>query len=239
MENPVLLEQDNSIAIITLNRPQKRNAINQEMLIHLYDILDKISRQAEIKVVILTGRGKSFCSGLDLVAIETENLFDPRGDGRDFPDIIADFRKPIIGAINGHAITGGLEMALNLDFLIAADQAIFADTHVKMGIHPGWGMSQLLQEAIGQRMAKQLSLTGQFINAEQAMRLGLINEVVPLNDLIPRVKQIALDILKAKPGMPPLLLNLIKFRNSSTLEEALNNERMEFKRFVVDSHLVH
>ncbi len=239
MENPVLLEQDNGIAIITLNRPRKRNAINQEMLIHLYDILDKTSQQAEIKVVILTGRGKSFCSGLDLEAIKTENLFDPRGDGRDFPDIIADFRKPIIGAINGHAITGGLEMALNLDFLIASDQAVFADTHVKMGIHPGWGMSQLLQDAIGQRMAKQLSLTGQFINAEQAMRLGLINEVVPINDLMPRVKQIALDILKAKPEMPPLLLNLIKSRNSTTLKEALSNERKKFKRFVVNSHLVH
>ena len=239
MENPVLFEQDNGIAIIILNRPQKRNAINQEMLIHLYNILDKISRQAEIKVVILTGSGKSFCSGLDLAAIETDNLFDPRGDGRDFPDIIADFSKPIIGAINGHAITGGLEMALNLDFLIAADQAIFADTHVKMGIHPGWGMSQLLQEAIGQRMAKQLSLTGEFINAKEAMRLGLINEVVPLNELMPRVKQIASAILKTKSEMAPLLLNLIKFRNNTTLKEALSNERLEFRRFVEDSHLVH
>lgn len=239
MENPVLLEQDNGIAIITLNRPQKRNAINQEMLIHLYNILDKISRKAEIKVVILTGSGKSFCSGLDLAAIETDNLFDPRGDGRDFPDIIGDFSKPIIGAINGHAITGGLEMALNLDFLIAADQAIFADTHVKMGIHPGWGMSQLLQEAIGQRMAKQLSLTGQFINAEEALRLGLINEVVPLNELMPRVKQIATAILKTKSEMAPLLLDLIKSRNNTTLKEALSNERLEFRRFVVNSHLVH
>jgi len=121
MNDPVLFRVENHVAVITLNRPERRNAINQALLAGLYESLENVSRDESIRVAIITGEGKSFCSGLDLAVLDKENLFDPRGDGSDMPDLFAACKKPIIGAINGHAITGGFELALNCDFLIASE----------------------------------------------------------------------------------------------------------------------
>ena len=232
MEEPVLFEVESGIATITLNRPEKRNAINGELLALLYSYVDNVASDNAIRVAILTGNGKSFCSGIDLSVGLTENLADPRGDGRDLPVVFGDCKKPIIGAINGHAITGGLEVVLNCDFLIASERASFADTHVKMGVHPGWGMIQLLQQAVGQRMVKQMSLGGQFISAEQALRCGLVNEVVPHDELLPRAKQIAADMCAANQEMLATLKELIEYRNSATHDQALVRERQGFMDFV-------
>lgn len=232
MEKPVLFETKEGIAMITLNRPEKRNAINREFLIHLYNYLDEVASNDKIRVAVITGNGKSFCAGLDLSVIETENLFDPRSDGKDLPDIFEDCKKPIIGAINGHAITGGFEIALNCDFLIASERASFADTHAKVGIHPGWGMTQLLQQAVGQRMAKQLSFTCQFISAEKAMQCGLVNEVVPHGDLISRAKQISTEICNVNQEMLGVVNDLIKYKNRVTLQQAFAHERKGFRKFL-------
>jgi len=229
---PVLFNIEENIAWITLNRPERRNAINQALLIHLYNAMDEVNRNDGIRVVIITGNGKSFCSGLDLDVIATENLFDPRGDGSDLPDLMAACRKPIIGAVNGHAITGGFELALNCDFLIASDRAMFADTHAKVGIHPGWGMTQLLQQAIGQRRAKQMSFTCQFISAEKACDWGLVNEVVPPEMLLPRAREIAGQICRVNQGMLKTVRELIEYRNTSTLSGALAHERDGFREFL-------
>ncbi|MCP3944006.1 MAG: hypothetical protein GY710_21350 [Desulfobacteraceae bacterium] len=148
MNKEVLFDVKDSVATITLNRPNKKNAINQALLTGLYDCLEKITKIDNIKVGIITGSGNAFCSGIDLGCLSTDNLFDPRSDGKDMPQIFGSCDKPIIGAVNGYAITGGFEIALNCDFLIASETAIFADTHAKVGIHPGWGMSQLLQQAV-------------------------------------------------------------------------------------------
>ena len=232
MGKPVLFEIENRMALITLNRPERRNAINQELLIHLYNHLDEVSGNDDIYAAIITGKGKSFCSGLDLDVLGTDNLFDPREDGKDFPDVIRACKKPIIGAINGHAITGGFEMALNLDFLIASEHASFVDTHAKAGLHPGWGMTQLLQHSVGQRMAKQISFACQFISADDALRCGLVNEVVPHEELIPRAKQIAADICAVKQDMLAVVKDLIEYRNTASLDEAFANERNGFKAFL-------
>lgn len=232
MEKPVLFEVDSGIALITLNRPERRNAINQSLLVHLYDAIDEVASCQDIRVAILTGAGKSFCSGIDLDAIRTENLFDPRGDGRDFPDVIGDCHKPVIGAINGHAITGGFEMALNCDFLIASEHASFADTHARLGIHPGWGATQLLQQAVGQRMAKQISLTGRFVPARQALQIGLVNEVVPHEQVLPRARQIAQDICAANQEVLAVIKELIEFGNRASLKEALAQERRSFMKIL-------
>ena len=216
MEKPVLFEVENGIALIYLNRPERRNAINQDLLKHLYNYIDEVAGNDDIKVAIITGKGRSFCSGLDLAVLGTDNLFDARGDGRDFPDVIGACRKPIIGAINGHAITGGFEIALNCDFLIASEQASFADTHAKVGIHPGWGMTQLLQQAVGQRKARQMSFTCQFISAEDALQYGLVNEVVPHEELVPRAKQIAADICAVKQDMLAVVKDLIGYKNNAS-----------------------
>jgi enoyl-CoA hydratase len=233
VESTVLFEIENGVALITLNRPDRRNALNQELLAKLYQSIDQVAADIEIRAAIITGAGKGFCSGLDLKAIASENLSDPRGDGRNMLTVFGACHKPIIGAINGATMTGGFELALNCDFLIASEQSSFADTHVKMGIHPGWGMSQLLQQAVGQRMAKQLSLTCQFISAQEALRIGLVNEVVAADRLVFRAKEIARYIAEQNPETLLTMKTLIEYRNQATLEESLARERqgsLEFNK---------
>ena len=234
MARPVLLEVENQIAVITLNRPERRNAINQQLLIRLYDALDAVTVRDDVRVIIITGNGPSFCAGLDLGAIGKENLFDPRGDGSDLPDLMRACNKPIIAAVNGHAITGGFELALNCDFIIAAENAQFSDTHVRVGIHPGWGMTQLLQQTVGQRRAKQISFACQPIYAHTALAWGLVNEVLPREHLLDRAKTIAAQIVKADPQLLGVIKTLIENRNRSPLEQAFDKERSGFKQFLRD-----
>lgn len=232
MEETVLFEVDQHIALITLNRPKKRNGMNYALLTALYDCLEKVAKTDEIRVAIITGKGRSFCAGLDLEAIlSTQGSFF-ENEKRDMPDIFAACEKPIIGAINGHAITGGFELALNCDFLIASPKASFVDTHTKMGIHPGWGMTQLLQQAVGQRMAKQISFTNQFISAERALELGLVNEIVPHEELLPRAKQIASEIAATQQEMLRTVRRLIHYQNYTTLHQAYKKERKGMRGFL-------
>lgn len=231
MNKSILYTRENHTAVITLNRPEKRNAINQDLIIGLYNTIDSAAKDDEIHAIIITGNGKSFCAGIDLAALATDNLFDPRGDGRDMVAVFGDCPKPIIGAVNGHSITGGFELALNCDFLIASQRACFADTHAKVGIHPGWGMTQLLQQAVGQRMAKQLSLTCQFITADHALRIGLVNEVVPEEKLLDRAKEIAESIASVNQPMMATIKNLIEHRNTTSFEKAVAKEKKGFRTF--------
>lgn len=232
MEKTVLFEVENQIALITLNRPERHNSLTQDLLINLYNALDEVIANDEIKVAVLTGNGKSFCSGIDLGVLGKDNLLDPRGDGKDLTDFIAACRKPIIGAINGHAITGGFELALQCDFLIASENARFIDSHAKVVIHPGWGMTQLLQLSVGQRRAKQMSFTCKPLSAQDALRFGLVNEVVPPADLIPRARQIALDMCAVNYDMLLTMKTLIDKQNSLSLDEAMRCERKGFNEFV-------
>ncbi|MCE5274413.1 MAG: enoyl-CoA hydratase [Deltaproteobacteria bacterium] len=232
MEKTVLFEVEGPAALITLNRPERHNSICQDLLVNLYDSIDEVSRRDDIKVAILTGNGRSFCSGIDLGVIGKDNLLDPRGDGHDMPDVMAACRKPIIGAINGNAITGGFELAMHCDFLIASESARFIDSHAKVGIHPGWGMTQLLQRSVGQRMAKQLSFTCRPLSAQDALRCGLVNEVVPPAELIPRARQIAQDICEVDYRILLKMKNLIEKQNEVSFDEAFRYEREGFHDFV-------
>ncbi|MBN2282370.1 MAG: enoyl-CoA hydratase/isomerase family protein [Deltaproteobacteria bacterium] len=232
MEKPVLFSVEDSIALITLNRPERHNAICQALLVELYNSIDEVAKRDDIKVAVLTGNGRSFCSGIDLDVIGKDNLLDPRGDGKDLPDVLAGCNKPMIGAINGATITGGFELALNLDFLIASENARFIDSHAKVGIHPGWGMTQLLQQAVGQRMAKQMSFTCQPLSAQDALRCGLVNEVLPLEQLLPRALEIARHICSVNQDILYMMRDLIKKRNSLPLDNAYRAERESFHDFL-------
>ena len=234
MARPVRLDVETQIAVITLNRPERRNAINQQLLIRLYDALDAVTVRDDVRVIIITGNGPSFSAGLDLGAIGKENLFDPRGDGSDLPDLMRACKKPIIAAVNGHAITGGFELALNCDFIIAAENAQFSDTHARVGIHPGWGMTQLLQQTVGQRRAKQISFACQPIYAHTALAWGLVNEVLPREHLLDRAKTIAAQIVQADPQLLGVIKTLIENRNRGPLEQAFDKERSGFKQFLRD-----
>ena len=232
MEQPVLFSIENQTAVITLNRPERRNAINQALLAGLYDAIEQVAQEDAIRAAIITGNGKSFCAGIDLDAILTENLFDPRNDGTDLPDIFASCDKPILGAVNGHAITGGFEIALHCDFLIASENASFADTHARVGIHPGWGMTQLLQQAVGRRRARQMSFSCQFIDARTACEWGLVNEVTTPDGLLARAKEIAAQIGTVNQELLKKIKKLIDTQDTAPLATAFAHERKGFREFV-------
>ncbi len=232
MEKPVLYEERDGVAIITLNRSEKRNAISQELLIFLYDALDRVIAGDHVRAAVLTGAGTAFCSGLDLTRLAKDNLLDPKGNGSDLTNILPRLNKPLIGAVNGPAMTGGFELALNCDFLLASTTARFADTHVKMGIHPGWGMSQLLQRRIGLARALQMSLTGDFVDAGTALAWGLVNEVLAPEALMPRALEIAARIAQNSREMVPMLQSLMKRGSLLPVDQAMELEHREFRRFL-------
>jgi enoyl-CoA hydratase len=232
VEKTVLFDMEDGVALITLNRPERHNAICQDLLVNLYNYIDEVTDNVEIRVAIITGAGRSFCSGIDLSVIGKDNLLNPRGDGKDFPDVLRPCKKPIIGAINGNTITGGFELALNCDFLIASENARFIDSHAKLGIHPGWGMTQLLQQAVGLRMAKQISFTSKPLSARDALRLGLVNEVVAPEALLPRAKEIARDICSVNQDIMSTMKELMEKRNELSHDEAFQAETDSFHEFL-------
>jgi enoyl-CoA hydratase len=194
-EQPVLLvEREGGIATLTLNRPRVRNALSSELIVALQAAMREVDQDDEIDVVILTGSDPAFCAGLDLREVgagganmSIGNTATDIGVGAPWPAV----RKPIIGAVNGVAVTGGLELALHCDILVASQKAVFADTHARVGVMPGWGLSVLLPRAVGTRMARQMSLTGNYLSADDALRTGLVTAVLPHDELLPYVRGLA------------------------------------------------
>jgi enoyl-CoA hydratase len=194
-EHPLRIEIADGIATVTMHRPEARNAINPALRRSLRSSLAELESNPDVKVVILTGTDPAFSAGLDLKLLgdEPKSMMtdSPTGSAPPFPDRT----KPLIGAVNGVAITGGFELALNCDFLIASDHARFADTHARVGVMPGWGLTALLADAVGRTRARQISLTGNFVTAEQALAWGLVNEVVPHATLMARCRELAAAIV--------------------------------------------
>ncbi len=191
----LLVEKSGGIATITLNRPEALNALNGELRLAIERTFRSLAIDAEVRVAILTGAGRAFSAGIDLKELSSGRLESSGAADYDMLGAIHDFGAPLIGAVNGHAITGGFELALACDLLIASEDAVFADTHARVGIVPGWGLSQKLPRLIGIGRAKEISFTGNFIGAEQAERWGLVNRVVPAGELLPACRQLALDML--------------------------------------------
>jgi len=199
-DRPVLLDVSERVATITLNRPDARNALSSEVLQLLRQLLEQADRDPAVDVLILTGADPAFSAGLDLSELGSP---DTRllGAGADSSSShrtrgpLPRLSKPLIGAVNGVAITGGFELALNCDFLVASERAKFGDTHTRVGVMPGWGLTVLLPQAIGVRRAREMSFTGNFIDADEAFRLGLVNHVVPHDELIPVTRSLAFDIV--------------------------------------------
>ena len=201
MSDVVLLEISERIATITLNRPAARNALSTEVLALLPRLMRTADADPDVDVVILTGADPAFCAGLDLKELGSTagNLGGTGADGRanasgvrgPFPAMV----KPLIGAINGVAVTGGFELALNCDFLIASERAKFGDTHARVGVMPGWGLTVLLPQAIGVRRAREMSFTGNFLSAQEAYHCGLVNRVVAHEDLLSVTRDVARDII--------------------------------------------
>ena len=182
----VSIERVGDVAVLTMNRPEKRNAVDLAMATA---IVDAIAIGQDAGVIVLTGADPAFCAGLDLKDLGTDRLIDlPR-----FINAVADSAVPVIAAVNGPAATGGFEVALAADFIIASDRARFADTHLRVGVYPGPVLVDLPRR-VGKAWARQMSLTGDYIDAETAVRIGLANEVVPHEQLMVRVMQLAASI---------------------------------------------
>lgn len=185
----LLIETQDRVRTLTLNRPQSRNALSAELRRRFYRALGEAQADDDVDVVIVTGADPVFCAGLDLKEL---------GDTTELPDISPKWppmSKPVIGAINGAAVTGGLEIALYCDVLIASEQARFADTHARVGLLPTWGLSVRLPQKVGVGMARRMSLTGDYLSAEEALRTGLVTQVVPHAELMPTARQIAASIV--------------------------------------------
>ncbi|MEY2399765.1 MAG: enoyl-CoA hydratase [Actinomycetota bacterium] len=192
----LLVDVGDRVALITLNRPAARNALSSELLRALPEAIVAADANDDVDVIVLTGADPAFCAGLDLRELGSsgDNLAGGATETKAWTTPWPAVTKPVIGAINGAAVTGGFELALNCDFLIASDRAKFGDTHARVGLMPGWGLSVLLPQAVGVRRAREMSLTGNFMGADEALAFGLVNRVVAHDDLLPVTLSVAADI---------------------------------------------
>lgn len=185
----LLIDTDERVRTLTLNRPQSRNALSAALRDRFFAALADAEADDDIDVVILTGADPVFCAGLDLKELARQTAL---------PDISPRWpamTKPVIGAINGAAVTGGLELALYCDILIASEHARFADTHARVGLLPTWGLSVRLPQKVGIGLARRMSLTGDYLSATDALRAGLVTEVVAHDQLLPTARRVAASIV--------------------------------------------
>ena len=195
MSEVVLVDVKDRVATITLNRPESRNALSRDLRRELPNAVAATDARDDVDVLILTGADPAFCAGLDLKELGSGGNTDAAAPREEYRGAVPPTTKPLIGAINGAAITGGFELALNCDFLVASERARFADTHTRVGIQPGWGLTVLLAEAVGVRRAREMSATGNFLDAPTALTWGLVNHVVAHDELLPFCRSLAADIV--------------------------------------------
>jgi enoyl-CoA hydratase len=192
-------------ALLTLNRQQALNALSRSLMSELAAAVDMLEADPAVRVLILTGAGKAFCAGLDLKELGAGQAVLGQGESgvlqHDPVAALRRFSGPLIGAINGAAVTGGFELALACDVLLASPAARFADTHARIGVAPGWGLSQKLQRAIGTYRAREVSLSGNWVSAEQAAAWGFVNRVVAADRLLDAARELARDMLGNVPEM--------------------------------------
>ncbi|HVA39511.1 MAG TPA: enoyl-CoA hydratase [Candidatus Binataceae bacterium] len=225
----VMVSKDQGVATVTLNRPEKLNALNGEMRGLFCRAMQELRADPEIGVVIITGAGRAFSAGLDLNELGAQGIREE--GGATFISVVEQMEAPVIAAVNGYAVTGGFELALAADIIIAAETAQFADTHARVGVMPGGGMSARLPRAVGVRKAKELSLTGNYLNAREAERLGLVNRVVPPDQLMAAALEMARQILGADQRVVRQMKRLINMATEAPLGEGLRIEQDFFRAF--------
>lgn len=240
-DEPVLVADERAVRTITLNRPEARNAISAALDTALTAAFRGVASSDAVAVVVLTGADPGFCAGLDLKELSETGIGGRKGAPGDttrdnWYRSLLDIPQPVIGAVNGAAITGGFEMALNCDFLVASERARFADTHVRIGALPGGGMNSLLPRVVGPRMAAEMTYTGNFIDAAEAHRLGLVNHVVSHDDLLSFTAEIAHTIAGNDAGMVRRMKQEYRRSVSGTLAEATAAEQDAFRSWTVDAH---
>lgn len=224
----LIMEKEEGYAILTLNRPDARNALSPQLLLDLCAAFRTLQDDDEVRAVILTGAGSAFCAGLDLKAMsEAEDgigVYNIHAE-HDITVAMEAFDRPIIIGVNGVAATGGFELALMGDILLASSDARFADTHCRVGLAPGWGLSQKLSRTIGPSRAREAHFTGNFISAEQAAEWGLVSRVVAPGDLLEECRQVARDIASCIPATVKVYKKMVNDGLSMDLRAGLAMER--------------
>ena len=234
----ITAQDQGSTRTVTLNRPEARNALDSAMVAGLAAALRDAEAADGVSVIVLTGADPAFCAGLDLNELaETGGNADLDANGNPWA-LLGEMTTPVIGAINGPAVTGGFELALQCDFLVASERASFADTHARVGAMPGGGMMALLPRAVGLAKALELSLTGSFVDAAEAKRIGLVNHVVPHDELIPTATAIAAEIANGDPAVVRALKQGYSDSVGGTLEEAVELEQRLFRSWNIDGERV-
>ncbi|MDR3389665.1 MAG: enoyl-CoA hydratase [Rudaea sp.] len=229
MNGLVCVEIADGVATVTLNRPEAMNALSRALRSQLFKVMTALDADDDVRAVVLTGAGtRAFTAGLDLKELGSEPgaLGAANAEGADENPVkaIELCRKPVVGAINGVAITGGFEVALACDVLIASTNARFADTHARVGIMPGWGLSQKLSRLIGISRAKELSFTGNFLDARTAEAWGLVNRVHAPEDLLPAAQKLASEMASVDQAMLKAYKALIDEGFASSFGDGLTLE---------------
>ncbi|MFC5754313.1 enoyl-CoA hydratase-related protein [Actinomadura rugatobispora] len=225
----LVTELTDGVLTLTLNRPDARNALSPDLVTALDEALSRFEEDDAARVAVITGSGRAFCAGLDLKVFAAADA-----DRRTVGALIRRFgrlSKPLVGAVNGPAVAGGLELALGCDFLIGGPQAMFADTHVKIGAFPGGGMTARLSRAVGTRTAKAMSLGGVRLDAQAALRAGLLSELVDAEELVTRARTIAGNIATARQELVAIVRKLYDENADRSLDDALAFEEAELRRW--------
>ena len=228
----LLAEITDGVATVTVNRPEKRNPLNRETVAALDDCFRDLAANPDVKAIILTGAGeKAFVAGADLNQVTGLDAMQGREWGRVGQAVfsrIESMEKPVIAAINGWALGGGLELAMSCHIRIAAETARMGQPEVKLGIVPGYGGTQRLARIIGRGRALEMLLTGDPIDAAEAYRIGLVNHIAPANELMTKAREIAGKILKNGPVAVALILQAVNRGLEMPLPQALEWEASQF-----------
>ena len=201
----ILFEKKNHISKITLNRPEALNALNRDMIVEVGHALEEVQKDHEIRVVIITGKGKAFCAGADLkfVKEEMKSLRDQeeffRFGNKTLMSALENLNKPVIASINGFAFAGGFEIMLACDLVIASEDAVLSDQHINFGLVGPGGTTQRLPRIVGIRKAKEIILMGGRLSAREAERIGLVNRVVPPRELEAATEEMAAKLAEKSP----------------------------------------
>jgi enoyl-CoA hydratase len=221
----VLRHDAEGLATLTLNRPEKLNALTPAMFVELRSHVDALANDPSIGCVVLQGAGRSFCAGHDLGSIATGERAPSRNFEPETVDALERLPQPVIGRLHGHCLTGGLELALACDVLVAAASTTLGDTHGQWGLAPVWGMSVRLPERVGRSAAKQLMYTSRRIGGTEAAAIGLVDVCTPDDGLDGAVAALAAELLANSWGTNRIVKRLIADRDGRTRDEALAHER--------------
>src|SRR5579885_3713573 len=226
----IIVKEETPLAVITLNRPEARNALNMRMVTELVDALNGIEKKDTIRCVVITGNDRAFSAGADIKEMESMSPIDMVKTGHFFPlwDKVGHYPKPVIAALSGYVLGGGLELAMSCDILIAAEGTRLGQPEINIGVIPGGGGTQRLTRIVGKHKAMEMVLTGNMITAEEAKGYGLINKVVPKEVYLDEAKKMAMEIASKGPIAIRLAKEAVLKAYETSLNEGLDFERKHF-----------